>query len=98
MYIGTRCKLLGVDEEDMTLVVSNTFKHHEGDELRSLSLENNILSVIALSNCTDIPQLLTFPLIKLLKDHGRRKEPEYVKVDTRLSGNCLSWLPRSINF
>ena len=67
-----------------------------------LLLENNILSVIVPSNCTDLLQPLDFSVNKPLKDHLRRsfqswyseqvskqleegKEPEDVKVDTRLT-------------
>ena len=67
-----------------------------------LLLENNILSVIVPSNCTDLLQPLDLSVNKPLKDHLRRsfqswhseqvskqleegKEPEDVKVDTRLT-------------
>ena len=86
----------------MVLFIFDTFKGHKEDRMESLLLENNVLSVIVPSNCTDLLQPLDLSVNKPLKDPLRRsfqswyseqvskqleegKEPEDVKVDTRLS-------------
>ena len=55
----------------MPLVIFDTFKGHKGDEMESLLLENNILSVIVPSNCTDLLQPLDLSVNNPLKDHLR---------------------------
>ena len=86
----------------MVLFIFDTFKGHKEDRMESLLLENNVLSVIVPSNCTDLLQPLDLSVNKPLKDPLRRsfqswyseqvskqleegKEPEDIKVDTRLS-------------
>ena len=71
-YISVTLKDLGLSEEHMALVIFDTFKGHKGDEMESLLLENNILSVIVPSNCTDLLQPLDLSVNKPLKDHLRR--------------------------
>ncbi len=56
----------------MALVIFDTFKGHKGEEMDSLLMENNILSVIVPSNCTDLLQPLDLSVNKPLKDHLRR--------------------------
>ena len=101
-YVSATRKDLGLGKEHMALVIFDTFKGHKGDEMDSLLMENNILSVIVPSNCTDLLQPLDLSVNKPLKDHLRRsfqswysdevskqlqegKEPEDIKVDTKLS-------------
>ena len=89
-------------DEQMVLVIFDTFRGHKVVEMESLLLRNNILSVVVPSNCKDLLQPLDFFFNKPLKDHLRNsfqtwyseqvpiqlqegKEPEDVKVDTRLS-------------
>ena len=52
----------------MTLVIFNTFKGHKEDGMVSLLLENNVLSLIVPSNCTDLLQPLDLSVNKPLKD------------------------------
>ena len=71
-YVSATRKDLRLDEEHMALVIFDTFKGHKGEEMDSLLLENNILSVIVPSNCTDLLQPLDLSVNKTLKDHLRR--------------------------
>ena len=71
-YISVARKDLGLGEEHMALVIFDTFKGHKEDEMESLLLENNVLSVIVPSNCTDLLQPLDLSVNKPLKDHLRR--------------------------
>ena len=57
----------------MAVVIFDTFKGHTGSEMESLLLENNIISVIVPSNCTDVLQPLDLSVNKPLKDHLRSK-------------------------
>ena len=57
----------------MAVVIFDTFKGHTGREMESLLLENNIISVIVPSNCTDVLQPLDLSVNKPLKDHLRSK-------------------------
>ena len=68
-YISATQKDLGVGEEHTAVVIFDTFKSHTGSEMKSLLLENNIISVIIPSNCTDVLQLLDLSVNKPLKDH-----------------------------
>ena len=68
-YISTTQKDLGLGEEHMVVVIFDTFKGHTGSEIESLLLENNIISVLVPSNCTDVLQPLDLAVNKLLKDH-----------------------------
>ena len=91
--------LNNVGEEHMALVIFDTFKGHKGDEMESLSLENNMLSVIVPSNCTDLLQPLDRSVNKphlrhsfqswyseqVSKQLEEGKEPVDIKVDARLS-------------
>ena len=70
-YISTTLKDLGLGAEHMAVVIFDTFKGHTGSEMESLLLENNIISVIVSSNCTDVLQPLDLSLNKPLKDHLR---------------------------
>ena len=58
----------------MALVIFDTVKGHEEDGMESLALlqENNVLSVIVPSNCTDLLQPLDLSVNKPLKDPLRR--------------------------
>ena len=57
----------------MAVVIFDTFKGHTGSEMESSLLENDIISVHAPSNCTDLLQPLELCLNKPLKDHLRSK-------------------------
>ena len=46
LYIPVTHKDLGLGEEHMALVIFDTFEGHEEDEMKSLLLENNVLSVL----------------------------------------------------
>ena len=72
-YISITRKDLGLGEEHMAVVIFDTFKGHTGSEMESLLLENNIISVIVPSNCTDVLQPLDLSVNKPLKDHLRSK-------------------------
>ena len=72
-YICTTRKDLGLGEEHMAVVIFDTFKGHTGSEMESLLLENNIMSVLVPSNCTDVLQPLDLSVNKPLKDHLRSK-------------------------
>ena len=71
-YICATRKELGLAAEHMALVIFDSFKGHQGEEMKSLLLKNNILSVVVLSNCTDHLQPLDLSVNKALKDHLRR--------------------------
>ena len=71
LYISVTRKDLGLGEEHMTLVIFNTIKVHKEDGMESFLLENNVLSVIVPSNCTDLLQPLDLSVNKPLKDHLR---------------------------
>ena len=57
----------------MAVVLFDIFKGHSGGEIESLLLENNIISVIVPSNCTDVLQSMDLSVNKPLKDHLRSK-------------------------
>ena len=57
----------------MAVVIFDTFKGQTGSKMESLLLENNIISVIVPSNCTDVLQPLDLSVNKLLKHHLRSK-------------------------
>ena len=72
-YVCTARKELVLGEEHMALVIFDTFKGHTGNEMESLMLKNNIVSVIVPSNCTDALQPLDLSVNKPLKDNLRSK-------------------------
>ena len=71
-YICATRKDLGLAEEHMAVVIFDSFKGHQGEEMKLLLLRNNILSVVVPSNCTDLLQPLDLSVNKPLKDHLRR--------------------------
>ena len=72
-YVSATHKDLVLGEEHMAVVIFDTFKGHTGSEMESSLLENDIISVYAPSNCTDLLQSLDLCLNKPLKDHLRSK-------------------------
>jgi hypothetical protein len=72
-YVSATRENLGLCEEQMALVIFDSFKGHKGVDMESLLLENNLLPVIAIvpSNCTDLLQPLDLSVNKPLKDHLR---------------------------
>lgn len=72
-YISATQNDLGLGEEHMAMVTFDTFKGHTGSEMESLLLENNVISVLAPNNCTDVVQPIDLSVNKPLKDHGRSK-------------------------
>ena len=71
-YISATRRDLGLEKEHMALVIFDAFKGHKGEEINALLMENNILSVIVPSNCTDLLQPLDLSVNKPLKDHLKR--------------------------
>ena len=55
---------LGLGEEHLAVVIFDAFKCHTGNKVESLLLENNIISVIVPSNCTDVLQPLDLSVNK----------------------------------
>ena len=72
-YVSATHKDLVLGGEHMAVVIFDTFKGHTGSEMESSLLENDIISVHAPSNCTDLLQPLDLCLNKPLKDHLRSK-------------------------
>ena len=72
-YISITRNGVGLGEEHMAVVIFDTFKGHTGSKMESLLLENNIISIIVPSNCTDVLQPLELSVNKPLKDHLRSK-------------------------
>ena len=70
-YIRETRKKLDLNEEHMALVIYDTFKGHTGEEMKSILVQNNVISVIVPANCTDLLQPLDLSVNKPFKDHLR---------------------------
>ena len=55
-YVIEKRRQLGLSEEHMALVIFDVFKGHQGDDFKAILSNNNILSVLVPSNCTDLLQ------------------------------------------
>ena len=87
-YIVATRKNLGLHEEQMALLIYDTFKGHTGAEMDSLLVKNNIVSVIVPANCTDLLQPLDLSVNKPFKDHLRRSFQSWYseEVSSQLQG------------
>ena len=65
-YVVATRKNLGLGDEHTAVVIFDSFRGHEGDEMESILSKNNILAVIIPSNCTDLLQPLDISVNKPL--------------------------------
>ena len=70
-YVIEKRRQLGLSEEHMALVIFDVFKGHQGDDFKAILSNNNILSVLVPSNCTDLLQPMDVSVQKPLKDQVR---------------------------